>query len=86
MNRAVFIDRDGVITDLGDYSLEKKDFLIRKQDIRFFPKTAEAIRLLNQANIEVIVVTNQPQIAMGIITEENANEINEEISTFLSVE
>jgi D-glycero-D-manno-heptose 1,7-bisphosphate phosphatase len=80
MNRAVFIDRDGVITDFGDYSLEKRDFLIRKQDIRFFPKTAEAIRLLNQANIEVIVVTNQPQIAMGIITEENANEINEEIS------
>lgn len=80
MNIAVFIDRDGVITDLKNYNLEGNlDFLTKKEDIKFFEKTIDAIKILNQKNIKIIIVTNQPQIAKGLITEKQANDINEEI-------
>jgi D,D-heptose 1,7-bisphosphate phosphatase len=81
MNTAVFVDRDGVINDLKNYSLnaENLNFLTKKEDIKFFDKTTEAIKILNENNIKVIIVTNQPQIARGLITEQEAMSINQEI-------
>ncbi len=84
MNIAVFVDRDGVITDLKNYPSGKEmGYLTKKEDIHFFDKTTEAIRLLNQAKIEVIVVTNQPQIAKGLLSEEEAVSINDRIRRIL---
>lgn len=80
MSKAVFVDRDGVITDLRNYSSgDNLDYLTKKEDIRFFDRTAEAIKLLNRENIKVIIVTNQPQIAKGLITEQDTVSINDEI-------
>ena len=81
MNRAVFIDRDGVIINLKKYSSGNDlVFLTKKEDIRFFPGTLEGIKLLNENNLLAIIVTNIPQIARGLITEQEAVEINEEIT------
>jgi D-glycero-D-manno-heptose 1,7-bisphosphate phosphatase len=64
MNRAVFLDRDGVINravvvDGRPYppqSLEQLEIL---------PGVADAIRAFRQAGYRVIVVTNQPDVASG---------------------
>jgi len=78
--RAVFIDRDGVIIDLKNYSTGgEMNFLSKKEDIKFIEGAEEAIKLLNKNNLEVIIVTNNPQVAKGLITEEEAISINEEI-------
>ncbi len=80
MDIAAFIDRDGVIIDLGNYSSGNDiKYLTRKEDIIFFDSTIEAIKLLNSNSIKVIIVTNQPQIAKGLITEQETISINQEI-------
>lgn len=64
MNRAVFLDRDGVIVeDYGYISKWNKNLLIQG--------SIEAIKLLNEHNFKVIVVTNQAGVAKGYFTEED---------------
>jgi D,D-heptose 1,7-bisphosphate phosphatase len=83
----VFIDRDGVITDLSSYGLEGNlDYLIKKEDIKFFEGTIEAIRELNKNNFKVVIITNQPQVAKGLLTEEQVISINNEIKNLLKEE
>jgi D-glycero-D-manno-heptose 1,7-bisphosphate phosphatase len=58
LRKAVFLDRDGTIN-------EECDYLFRSEDCRFIPGAAEAIRRLNAAGFQVIVVTNQSGVARG---------------------
>ncbi len=59
---AVFLDRDGtMIEDVG--------YLARREELRWFPSTIDAIRLLNRAGFLVFVVTNQGGIGLGLFTE-----------------
>ena len=60
--RAVFVDRDGTIAKDVPYCSCPEDF-------ELLPRVAEAIRLLNQHNFKVIVVTNQSGIARGYFSE-----------------
>jgi D-glycero-D-manno-heptose 1,7-bisphosphate phosphatase len=64
--RAVFLDRDGVITREPPYYAHKVSQLV------FIPKSAEAIRLLNENGYLVIIVSNQAGIARGYYREEDA--------------
>lgn len=62
--RAVFLDRDGVIVqDIGYASKWVKKLLI--------PGSVEAIKILNENNFKVVVVTNQAGVAKGYYTEED---------------
>lgn len=66
---AVFLDRDGtMIHDVG--------YLGRREDIRWFPWTMDAIRLLNRAGYLVCVVTNQGGIALGLFDESFVHEVH----------
>ena len=58
MKPAVFLDRDGtLIHDVG--------YLSRVEDLRWFPWSIDAIRLLNRAGFLVCVTTNQGGIGLG---------------------
>jgi D-glycero-D-manno-heptose 1,7-bisphosphate phosphatase len=59
---AVFLDRDGTMIDEVGY-------LDREDDVRWFPWTIDAIRLLNRAGYLVCVVTNQGGIGLGLFDE-----------------
>jgi len=62
MRRAVFLDRDGtMIHDPGH--------MRRLDDLRWFPWTIDALRLLNRAGFIVIVVTNQGGIGLQLYDE-----------------
>lgn len=70
--RAVFLDRDGTICeDLG--------YINSINQIHLIPKSAEAIRLLNQKGFRVVVITNQSGVARGVIPEENLANIHAEL-------
>ena len=59
---AIFLDKDGVINKLN----KNKNY----QDINKFEVNAlKAIKIINETGYLVIIVTNQPAIAKGIITE-----------------
>jgi len=69
MRPAVFLDRDGtMIHDVG--------YLGRLQDVKWFPWTIDAIRLLKRAGFLVCVVTNQGGIALGLYDEAVVHEIH----------
>lgn len=76
MNRAVFMDRDGTINI-------EKEYLYQAADFEFIQGAPEAIRLLNQAGIMVVVVTNQSGIARGYYTEEDVENLHRHIATEL---
>ena len=66
MNRAVFLDRDGVITQ------EPPHYAHEVSQLKLIPKSADAIRLLNENGFIVIVASNQAGIAYGYYGEEDA--------------
>ena len=61
--RAVFIDRDGTIS-------EEVGYLDHPSRFRLLPGAAEAVRLLNESGWLAIVVTNQAGVAYGYFPEE----------------
>jgi len=56
---AVFLDRDGTM-------IEEAGYLSRLDQVKWFPGTMDAIRLLNRAGFLVCVVTNQGGIGLGL--------------------
>ncbi len=60
--RAVFIDRDGTVS-------EEVGYVNHPTRYRVFPYTAEAIKLLNDAGLLAVLVTNQAGVARGYFAE-----------------
>jgi D-glycero-D-manno-heptose 1,7-bisphosphate phosphatase len=66
---AVFIDRDGTLT-------EEVGYVNHPDRLRLLPRSAEAIRRLNAAGVPAVVVTNQAGIARGYFSEDVLNAVN----------
>jgi D-glycero-D-manno-heptose 1,7-bisphosphate phosphatase len=62
MSIAVFLDRDGTLT-------EERGYLNHPDYLELIPNAAEAVALLNQNGLKVIVVTNQSGVARGFFPE-----------------
>lgn len=77
--KAVFLDRDGTIN-------KYVGFLNNIDDFELLPGVAEAIRQMHAAGYLVIVVTNQPVIARGELTDEGLEEIHKKMETLLGQE
>src|SRR5260370_28192895 len=64
MNRAVFLDRDGVINEVV-LGAEGPDSPQSVEEFKLIPGAAKAIRRLNQLGLPVVIVSNQPGVAKG---------------------
>lgn len=74
--KAIFLDRDGVINcEVGN--------LNNVGDFELIPCAAEAIRLINQSEYCAIVVTNQPSLAKGFMTQQDLDEIHRKMDSLL---
>ena len=74
---AVFLDRDGTVN-------EDVSFLNRLSDLRLFPWSADAIRLLNRAGFCTVVTTNQSGVGRGLIPEPFVLTVHDEIDARLA--
>ena len=72
MKRAVFMDRDGTIS-------EEVGYINHPSRFRIFPYAADAVRLLNESGWLAIVVTNQAGVARGYFSEEMIQAIHEQL-------
>jgi D-glycero-D-manno-heptose 1,7-bisphosphate phosphatase len=61
MNRAVFLDRDGVL-------IEERNYVHRVEDVVFVPDAAAALRRLRDAGFLLFIVTNQSGVGRGYYT------------------
>lgn len=78
-NRAVFLDRDGVINRLylrDQTPIPPAD----ESEFEFLPGVLEALKRLRDAGFLIIVVTNQPDIARGTLTLDALRKIHDKMS------
>jgi len=73
---AVFIDRDGTIN-------VDVDFLSSPDQLQLIPRSAEAIKVLNDLGIPVIVITNQSGIARGLYSEADLHRVHSAMDEML---
>jgi D-glycero-D-manno-heptose 1,7-bisphosphate phosphatase len=69
---AVFIDRDGTLT-------EEVGYVNHPKRLRLLPRSGDAIRRLNAAGVAAVVVTNQAGIARGYFTEDVLHAVTAEL-------
>lgn len=82
MNRAVFLDRDGVI---NRKAATEDEYITRWEEIEILPGVAEAIASLNRAGFQVIVITNQRAVAKGLMTTATLEGIHQRLMDYLAL-
>ncbi|MBK0384181.1 HAD family hydrolase [Pedobacter sp. SD-b] len=74
MQKAVFLDRDGVINkELGDY-------VCRFEDFEILPHNYDALNELQKRGYLILVATNQGGLAKGWYTEATLNKMHDHLS------
>lgn len=81
MNKAVFLDRDGVINEVLS---ERVKFVNKPSDFYLLPGVGEAIRIINELNYLTFVVTNQGGIGLGFMSEKELSDVHIEMKRQLN--
>ena len=76
MKPAVFLDRDGVL-------IEDVHLLTRPDQIVVLPGVPEALKKLAAAGFKLIVVSNQPVVARGLVSEQDVRAVHEHMESLL---
>jgi D-glycero-D-manno-heptose 1,7-bisphosphate phosphatase len=85
MNKAIFLDRDGVINqvNLADGKpYPPKDI----SELIVLPKVNESLQLLKDAGYLLIVITNQPDVVRGKTKIETVESINQFLKDLLPID
>ena len=77
INRACFLDRDGVL-------IEEVNYLSSPEQVNILPESVKALQLLKDKGYKIIVVTNQAGVARGFFTDDSITEVHREIDGQLS--
>lgn len=78
MSKAIFLDRDGVINKV--IIREGRPFSPRSMDeFQIIQGVSEAIALLQKEGLLVVLITNQPDLANGLISNSLISEMHEKI-------
>ena len=86
MNKAIFLDRDGVINKVC-YHDEKGVYSARSlKEFEILPDVKESIKKLKENGFLVIVISNQPGVAFDYIKKEDVAKIDEFMKKELSVD
>ena len=76
--KAIFLDRDGVIN-----RLKKNDYIKKYSEFNFLPGVIDGIKYINKKNYLVIIITNQACIGKSIISEKTLNSIHDKMKKHL---
>ncbi len=79
--RAVFIDRDGtiirnIIKEGFDHPVAPWKF----EELKFFPKVKEGLKVLKKMGFLIVLVTNQPDVAYGYVSQEEWEKIQNKVA------
>lgn len=77
--KAIFLDRDGVINAFGD-------FVTKEEMFHLLPQAPKAIQLINNSSFLAICITNQPVVARGEVTFAELKNIHNKMETLLGKE
>jgi D-glycero-D-manno-heptose 1,7-bisphosphate phosphatase len=71
----VILDRDGVL----NRKPARAEYVRNWEEFEWLPGAREALRLLNQAGVRVLVVSNQAGVGRGVMTEQDLQRIHERL-------
>jgi D-glycero-D-manno-heptose 1,7-bisphosphate phosphatase len=87
MYRGVFLDRDGVINELVYYPEHGVvDSPFTTKQFKLLPGACEAINRFHELGFKVILVSNQPGIAKGYLSQETFDKIRKKMNDELARE
>jgi len=87
MYRSVFLDRDGVINELiyyPEHAVVDSPFTV--EQFRLIPGACEAINQFHELGFKVIIVSNQPGMAKGYLSQRTFDKIRKKMSDELAKE
>src|SRR3989338_4612960 len=73
MKKSLFLDRDGVVCEV----LAPEVFLVNLEQFKLRNGIQELVRVVKNKGYTVVVVTSQPQLAMGMLTLKELQAIHE---------
>ena len=85
MNKAIFLDRDGVLNKLIIRN-GKAQAPYTMEEFELYPGVVEALKIIKDAGYLTIVVTNQPDVARGWVKKESVDEVNAKIKELLPID
>ena len=74
---AAFLDRDGTL-------VEDAHYLSRPEQLVLIPDAVRALRRLNDADVPVVIVTNQSGIARGLLTDADYDRVERRLDAMLA--
>jgi D-glycero-D-manno-heptose 1,7-bisphosphate phosphatase len=84
-DRAVFLDRDGVLNAIVERDGKTSSPRL-ESELKLEPSAPRALAALKAAGYRLFVVTNQPDIARGLMTNETLDAIHRKVMAALPVE
>ncbi|TMI22153.1 HAD family hydrolase [Candidatus Bathyarchaeota archaeon] len=76
--KAVFIDRDGVL------SRERVDYVKTPDELELLPGISEPLSLIRKEGYLLVIVTNQSAVGRGLTTEQQVDEIHRKLLSELA--
>lgn len=76
-NRAIFLDRDGVVN-------KEKNYVHKFENFELVPNALKGLKRIDFENYLVLILTNQAGIAKGYYTKEEFKEFDRQMKDFLS--
>jgi len=73
MARAVFLDRDGVLTR------ERSDYVKKPEELEILPGVYEPLRKIREKGFRIVIVTNQSVVGRGLTTHDEMGRIHEKL-------
>src|SRR3954452_23699187 len=77
VRKAIFLDRDGTVNVWVP-------LLSQAAELELYPGAAQAVRAINQSDYLAVLTTNQPQVARGLITVAELDDIHKKLETLLT--
>jgi D-glycero-D-manno-heptose 1,7-bisphosphate phosphatase len=77
MYPAIFLDRDGVVIE------NRSDYVRDWSQVKIIPEAIHALSFTPAKNYKIVIVTNQSAIGRGLVSLENAEEINRRLVTLI---
>ncbi len=79
MRKTIFIDRDGVINkDPGGWT--EHNYVTKWQYFIFLPNAIEALKKLNKAGYDIVVISNQAGISKGYYSHRELKDVNQKMT------
>jgi D-glycero-D-manno-heptose 1,7-bisphosphate phosphatase len=85
VRQAVFLDRDGVLLP-ADVRAGVPRSIANEEDFELLPGVDEACRTLRAAGFLLVVVTNQPDVARGVVSMESVEHIHAKLRSALPLD